>query len=197
MRVRVDNVIKNDWNFQHLHWSSHHVDSIDSGGALGWPRTSRPRVNSAIDVAGFLSQVSHNRAGKNPRSKRSMNYVRTWGTGQSRPRTPADRSVGAISPRPSPGMDKVRRVTIPARAATFQLQHLRRLKSKISEIKERVLKILIGFNYTSLDKQTVLHHWNLYALRDWKIKLLIKLAYFRIYILIHRQMNDILYIWDY
>ncbi|XP_011136094.2 uncharacterized protein LOC105181186 isoform X1 [Harpegnathos saltator] len=41
---------------QHLHWSSHHVDSIDSGGALGWPRTSRPRVNSAIDVAGFLSQ---------------------------------------------------------------------------------------------------------------------------------------------
>ncbi|KYM99122.1 Fibronectin type III domain-containing protein 5 [Cyphomyrmex costatus] len=41
---------------QHLHWSSHHVDSLDSGGALGWPRTSRPRVNSAIDVAGFLSQ---------------------------------------------------------------------------------------------------------------------------------------------
>jgi len=43
------------------------VDSIDSGGALGgWSRTTRPRVNSAIDVAGFLSQVS-NRAGKNPR----------------------------------------------------------------------------------------------------------------------------------
>ncbi|XP_019883336.1 uncharacterized protein LOC105252055 isoform X7 [Camponotus floridanus] len=41
---------------QHLHWSNHHVDSLDSGGALGWPRTSRPRVNSAIDVAGFLSQ---------------------------------------------------------------------------------------------------------------------------------------------
>ncbi|XP_029174350.1 uncharacterized protein LOC114942983 isoform X5 [Nylanderia fulva] len=41
---------------QHLHWSSHHVDSLDSGGALGWPRSSRPRVNSAIDVAGFLSQ---------------------------------------------------------------------------------------------------------------------------------------------
>ncbi|TGZ51119.1 Fibronectin type III domain-containing protein 5 [Temnothorax longispinosus] len=41
---------------KHLHWSSHHVDSLDSGGALGWPRTSRPRVNSAIDVAGFLSQ---------------------------------------------------------------------------------------------------------------------------------------------
>ncbi|XP_017762343.1 PREDICTED: uncharacterized protein LOC108552350 isoform X2 [Eufriesea mexicana] len=41
---------------QHLHWSSHHVDSLDSGGGLGWPRTSRPRVNSAIDVAGFLSQ---------------------------------------------------------------------------------------------------------------------------------------------
>lgn len=43
------------------------MDSLDSGGALGWPRTSRPRVNSAIDVAGFLSQVSSNRAGKNPR----------------------------------------------------------------------------------------------------------------------------------
>ncbi|XP_017875895.1 uncharacterized protein LOC108622495 isoform X2 [Ceratina calcarata] len=41
---------------QHLHWSSHHVDSMDSGGGLGWARTSRPRVNSAIDVAGFLSQ---------------------------------------------------------------------------------------------------------------------------------------------
>lgn len=41
------------------------MDSLDSGGALGWPRTSRPRVNSAIDVAGFLSQVS-NRVGKNP-----------------------------------------------------------------------------------------------------------------------------------
>ncbi|KAK1133539.1 hypothetical protein K0M31_011343 [Melipona bicolor] len=40
----------------HLHWSSHHVDSLDSGGGLGWPKTSRPRVNSAIDVAGFLSQ---------------------------------------------------------------------------------------------------------------------------------------------
>lgn len=45
-------------DFQHLHWSNHHVDSMDSGGGgLGWPRTSRPRVNSAIDVAGFLSQV--------------------------------------------------------------------------------------------------------------------------------------------
>lgn len=42
---------------QHLHWSSHHVDSLDSGGGFGWARTSRPRVNSAIDVAGFLSQV--------------------------------------------------------------------------------------------------------------------------------------------
>ncbi|KAG6800381.1 hypothetical protein HZU73_04260 [Apis mellifera caucasica] len=41
---------------QHLHWSSHHVDSLDSGGGFGWARTSRPRVNSAIDVAGFLSQ---------------------------------------------------------------------------------------------------------------------------------------------
>ncbi|XP_076282898.1 uncharacterized protein LOC143210125 isoform X11 [Lasioglossum baleicum] len=41
---------------QHLHWSNHHVDSLDSGPGLGWPRTSRPRVNSAIDVAGFLSQ---------------------------------------------------------------------------------------------------------------------------------------------
>lgn len=52
------------------------MDSLDSGGALGWPRTSRPRVNSAIDVAGFLSQVS-NRAGKNPRyAERSMDYAR-------------------------------------------------------------------------------------------------------------------------
>ncbi|XP_076232638.1 uncharacterized protein LOC143178080 [Calliopsis andreniformis] len=41
---------------QHLHRSNHHVDSSDSGGGLGWLRTSRPRVNSAIDVAGFLSQ---------------------------------------------------------------------------------------------------------------------------------------------
>ncbi|XP_043272022.1 uncharacterized protein [Venturia canescens] len=43
---------------QHLHWSNHHVDSMDSGGGagLGWPKTPRPRVNSAVDVAGFLSQ---------------------------------------------------------------------------------------------------------------------------------------------
>ncbi|XP_076656240.1 uncharacterized protein LOC143360924 isoform X2 [Halictus rubicundus] len=41
---------------QHLHWSNHHMDSLDSGPGLGWSRTSRPRVNSAIDVAGFLSQ---------------------------------------------------------------------------------------------------------------------------------------------
>ncbi|XP_076674379.1 uncharacterized protein LOC143372222 isoform X2 [Andrena cerasifolii] len=41
---------------QHLHRSNHHVDSSDSGGGLGWLRASRPRVNSAIDVAGFLSQ---------------------------------------------------------------------------------------------------------------------------------------------
>ncbi|XP_014614777.1 PREDICTED: uncharacterized protein LOC106792774, partial [Polistes canadensis] len=41
---------------QHQHWSSHHVDSLDSGSGLGWPRPTRPRVNSAIDVAGFLSQ---------------------------------------------------------------------------------------------------------------------------------------------
>lgn len=33
------------------------MDSLDSGGGFGWARTSRPRVNSAIDVAGFLSQV--------------------------------------------------------------------------------------------------------------------------------------------
>ena len=37
------------------------MDSLDSGGGLGWPKTSRPRVNSAIDVAGFLSQVRCNR----------------------------------------------------------------------------------------------------------------------------------------
>ncbi|EZA56336.1 hypothetical protein X777_02955 [Ooceraea biroi] len=41
---------------QHLHWSNHHVDSLDSAGAAAWPRVTRPRVNSAIDVAGFLSQ---------------------------------------------------------------------------------------------------------------------------------------------
>ncbi|XP_031850332.1 uncharacterized protein LOC116435176 isoform X6 [Nomia melanderi] len=41
---------------QHLHWSNHHMDSLDSTAGLGWSRTSRPRVNSAIDVAGFLSQ---------------------------------------------------------------------------------------------------------------------------------------------
>lgn len=50
-------VIKGGVVSQHLHWSSHHVDSLDSGGGFGWARTSRPRVNSAIDVAGFLSQV--------------------------------------------------------------------------------------------------------------------------------------------
>lgn len=71
------------------------MDSLDSGGALGWPRTSRPRVNSAIDVAGFLSQVS-NRAGKNPR--REIDRLREV---DSRVLEPADRSVGAISPRPS------------------------------------------------------------------------------------------------
>ncbi|XP_033325363.2 uncharacterized protein LOC117219502 isoform X2 [Megalopta genalis] len=41
---------------QHLHWSNHQMDSLDSGPGLGLPRTSRPRVNSAIDVAGFVSQ---------------------------------------------------------------------------------------------------------------------------------------------
>lgn len=45
--------------FQHLHWSNHNVDSLDSGGGIGWPRATRPRVNSAIDVAGFLSQVNN------------------------------------------------------------------------------------------------------------------------------------------
>lgn len=50
-------VMKGGVVLQHLHWSSHHVDSLDSGGGFGWARTSRPRVNSAIDVAGFLSQV--------------------------------------------------------------------------------------------------------------------------------------------
>ncbi|XP_034942068.1 uncharacterized protein [Chelonus insularis] len=61
---------------QHLHWSSHRVDSLDSavggGGGLGWPRSSRPRVNSAIDVAGFLSQEFLRRHGSTSRLCRKV-----------------------------------------------------------------------------------------------------------------------------
>lgn len=60
-------------------------------------------MNSAIDVAGFLSQVS-NRAGKNPRyAERSMDY-----RGQPRPRTRRSirrRDFAATFP----GMDEARR----------------------------------------------------------------------------------------
>ncbi|XP_048508618.1 uncharacterized protein LOC105683568 isoform X2 [Athalia rosae] len=57
---------------QHLHWSNHHVDSLDSGGGLGWPRPTRPRVNSAIDVAGFLSQEFVRRHGSTSRLCRKV-----------------------------------------------------------------------------------------------------------------------------
>ncbi|XP_044586445.1 uncharacterized protein LOC123266314 isoform X3 [Cotesia glomerata] len=67
---------------QHLHWSNHHVDSLDSAGggggaaggssSQGWPRSSRPRVNSAIDVAGFLSQEFLRRHGSTSRLCRKV-----------------------------------------------------------------------------------------------------------------------------
>ncbi|XP_046425279.1 uncharacterized protein LOC124304579 isoform X2 [Neodiprion virginianus] len=57
---------------QHLHWSNHHVDSLDSAGGLGWPRPTRPRVNSAIDVAGFLSQEFVRRHGSTSRLCRKV-----------------------------------------------------------------------------------------------------------------------------
>ncbi|XP_063973628.1 uncharacterized protein LOC135160704 isoform X15 [Diachasmimorpha longicaudata] len=60
---------------QHLHWSSHRVDSLDSTGGAGgmaWPRASRPRVNSAIDVAGFLSQEFLRRHGSTSRLCRKV-----------------------------------------------------------------------------------------------------------------------------
>ncbi|XP_058800364.1 uncharacterized protein LOC131669486 isoform X3 [Phymastichus coffea] len=64
---------------QHLHWSNHHVDSVDSGGGGGgggggfnWPKTARPRVNSAIDVAGFLSQEFLRRHGSTSRLCRKV-----------------------------------------------------------------------------------------------------------------------------
>ncbi|XP_015118298.1 uncharacterized protein LOC107041973 isoform X2 [Diachasma alloeum] len=60
---------------QHLHWSSHRVDSLDSTGGTGgmaWPRASRPRVNSAIDVAGFLSQEFLRRHGSTSRLCRKV-----------------------------------------------------------------------------------------------------------------------------
>ncbi|XP_057322117.1 uncharacterized protein LOC130665662 isoform X3 [Microplitis mediator] len=66
---------------QHLHWSNHRVDSLDSatggggaagGGSQGWPRSSRPRVNSAIDVAGFLSQEFLRRHGSTSRLCRKV-----------------------------------------------------------------------------------------------------------------------------
>ncbi|KAK0174433.1 hypothetical protein PV327_010202 [Microctonus hyperodae] len=64
----------------HLHWSNHRVDSLDSatagggggGGGLGWPRSSRPRINSAIDVAGFLSQEFLRRHGSTSRLCRKV-----------------------------------------------------------------------------------------------------------------------------
>ncbi|XP_074106278.1 uncharacterized protein LOC141532021 isoform X2 [Cotesia typhae] len=67
---------------QHLHWSNHRVDSLDSAGggggaagggsSQGWPRSSRPRVNSAIDVAGFLSQEFLRRHGSTSRLCRKV-----------------------------------------------------------------------------------------------------------------------------
>ncbi|XP_032456023.1 uncharacterized protein LOC100679723 isoform X12 [Nasonia vitripennis] len=58
---------------QHLHWSNHHVDSVDSGGGgINWPKTTRPRVNSAIDVAGFLSQEFLRRHGSTSRLCRKV-----------------------------------------------------------------------------------------------------------------------------
>ncbi|XP_023288565.1 uncharacterized protein LOC105703806 isoform X2 [Orussus abietinus] len=63
---------------QHLHWSNHHVDSVDSGGGAGsgissgWPKQTRPRVNSAIDVAGFLSQEFLRRHGSTSRLCRKV-----------------------------------------------------------------------------------------------------------------------------
>ncbi|XP_015595792.1 uncharacterized protein LOC107267993 isoform X2 [Cephus cinctus] len=57
---------------QHLHWSNHHVDSLDSGGGISWHRPNRPRVNSAIDVAGFLSQEFLRRHGSTSRLCRKV-----------------------------------------------------------------------------------------------------------------------------
>lgn len=71
---------------QHLHWSSHHVDSLDSGGALGWPRTSRPRVNSAIDVAGFLSQEFLRRHGSTSKLCRKVRSADNLPLASSNPR---------------------------------------------------------------------------------------------------------------
>ncbi|XP_072746015.1 uncharacterized protein [Anoplolepis gracilipes] len=74
---------------QHLHWSSHHVDSLDSGGVLAWPRTSRPRVNSAIDVAGFLSQEflrRHGSTSKLCRKVRSADNLPLVSNRQQNPR---------------------------------------------------------------------------------------------------------------
>ncbi|XP_043472042.1 uncharacterized protein LOC122504834 isoform X3 [Leptopilina heterotoma] len=57
---------------QHLHWSNQHVDSVDNGGGVTWPRPSRQRVNSAIDVAGFLSQEFLRRHGSTSRLCRKV-----------------------------------------------------------------------------------------------------------------------------
>ncbi|KAF7988990.1 hypothetical protein HCN44_007300 [Aphidius gifuensis] len=68
---------------QHLHWSSHRVDSLDSAnggvvgaaggtGSMAWSRSSRPRINSAIDVAGFLSQEFLRRHGSTSRLCRKV-----------------------------------------------------------------------------------------------------------------------------
>lgn len=65
------------------------MDSLDSGGALGWPRTSRPRVNSAIDVAGFLSQEflrRHGSTSKLCRKVRSADNLPLASTNRQDPR---------------------------------------------------------------------------------------------------------------
>ncbi|XP_011503347.1 PREDICTED: uncharacterized protein LOC105366553 [Ceratosolen solmsi marchali] len=58
---------------QQLHWSNYHMGSIDScGGGVNWPKTNRPRVNSAIDVASFLSQEFLRRHGSTSRLCRKV-----------------------------------------------------------------------------------------------------------------------------
>ncbi|XP_053987599.1 uncharacterized protein LOC128880997 isoform X1 [Hylaeus volcanicus] len=81
---------------QHLHWSNHHVDSLDSGGGLGWPRTSRPRVNSAIDVAGFLSQEflrRHGSTSKLCRKVRSADNLPLASTNRQDPRISKEEGI--------------------------------------------------------------------------------------------------------
>ncbi|KAH0955642.1 hypothetical protein HN011_000885 [Eciton burchellii] len=81
--------ISRKFTSRHLHWSSHRVDSLDSGGAAGWPRPSRPRVNSAIDVAGFLSQEflrRHGSTSKLCRKVRSADNLPLASTNRQDPR---------------------------------------------------------------------------------------------------------------